>query len=89
MSQIASTSTRTVPVQQGRQQAVKAAQETGNLLTPAEAAERLGVTERVLERLRGTGGGPNFIKLTAKTLRYRGEDLEAFVIGNVRRNTAQ
>ena len=36
----------------------------------------------MLERLRGTGDGPDFIKLTSKTVRYRAEDLEAFVIGN-------
>jgi hypothetical protein len=89
MSRIPPTPTRIVPVKPNRPKAVEAAQESGNLLTPAEAAERLGVTERMLERLRGTGDGPDFIKLTSKKVRYRAEDLEAFVIGNVRRNSAQ
>jgi hypothetical protein len=59
------------------------------LLTPAEAAERLGVGVRVLERWRSTGDGPAYAKLTSRTLRYRAEDLEAFVSRSVRRNTAE
>jgi hypothetical protein len=89
MSRNQITPTRVVPVQPDRQKAVEAMQQSGNLLTPDKAAERLGVSVRVLERLRGTGDGPDFIKLTSKTLRYRLEDLDAFVISNVRRNTAR
>lgn len=59
-----------------------------SLLTPAEAAKRLGVGQRLLERWRSTGGGPCFVKMTGKTVRYRSEDLEAFISGNVRKNTA-
>ncbi len=65
------------------------APQPGQLLTPAEAAKRLGVGERVLERWRGTGDGPAYAKLTSRTLRYRVEDLEAFVSGRVRKNTAE
>jgi len=89
MNRTQPTRIRIVPVKLDRLQAVEGTKESGKLLTPAEAAERLGVTERVLERLRGTGDGPDFIKLTSKSLRYRPEDVETFVISNVRRNTAQ
>jgi hypothetical protein len=58
------------------------------LLTPAEAAERLAVTERVLERWRSVGDGPRFAKLSRKTVRYRAADIQAFVSGSVRANTA-
>jgi hypothetical protein len=69
--------------------AAKPAKRGIGLLTPAEAAKRLGVGERVLERWRGTGDGPAYVKFTSRTLRYRAEDLEAFVSGSVRRNTAE
>ena len=69
-------------------QAAKPAPDDAVLLTPAEAARRLGVQERVLERWRSTGGGPQYAKLGGKTLRYRASDLEAFIAGSVRRSTA-
>jgi hypothetical protein len=58
------------------------------LLTPAVAADRLSVNVKVLERWRGTGNGPAFVKLTSKTIRYRSEDLDVFIAGRVRANTA-
>jgi excisionase family DNA binding protein len=58
------------------------------LLTAREAAERLGVPASVLERWRGTGEGPAYIKLSGKYVRYQQEDLEAFVEVNRRRSTA-
>ncbi len=57
------------------------------LLTPAEAAERLAVSERVLERWRATGDGPRFAKLSRKTVRYRAADIREFVGGSIRANT--
>ena len=58
------------------------------LLTPHQAAERLGVKAQVLERWRGIGGGPVFVKLSSKSVRYRQEDLDAFVEMNRRHSTA-
>jgi hypothetical protein len=59
-----------------------------NLLTPAQAAGQLGVSEGVLERWRGTGDGPRFARLSRKTIRYRTEDLAAFVENRVVSSTA-
>ncbi len=59
------------------------------LLTPHEAAERLRVTARVLERWRSTGEGPQFVRLSRKSIRYRDEDLTAFVAAGVRSNTVE
>ena len=59
----------------------------GALLTPAQAAALLSVTERVLERWRSTGDGPPFAKLSRRTVRYRTADVRAFVAVNVRANT--
>jgi hypothetical protein len=59
------------------------------LMTSAQAAKRLGVGDRVLERWRSTGDGPAYAKLTSKTIRYRSEDLDAFVGKSIRKNTAE
>ncbi len=58
------------------------------LLHPVEAAKRLGVSAHVLERWRGSGEGPPFVKFTSKTLRYRPADLDAFVASKVATSTA-
>ena len=59
------------------------------LLPPAAVAQRLGVSVKALERWRGKGGGPRFVHLTRKTIRYRAEDVEAFVAGRIRASTAE
>lgn len=50
------------------------------LLTTKEAAERLGMSPATLEtwRSRGYGGLP-YVQVTPKTIRYRDEDLRAWV----------
>jgi hypothetical protein len=58
------------------------------LLTPDQAGDLLGVTARVMERWRGCGDGPKFARLSRKTIRYRVEDIEAFVAANLRVSTA-
>jgi hypothetical protein len=57
-------------------------------MTPAEAAALLGVNPKVLERWRGTGGGTAYARLSSKTIRYRREDVDAFVAARVRASTA-
>lgn len=59
------------------------------LLTPAKAAEVLGVGVKTLERWRSQGDGPQFVKLSASTVRYRAVDLNAFVIQRLKSNTLQ
>jgi hypothetical protein len=58
------------------------------LLQAADVARRLGVTVKALERWRGRGDGPRFVRLTRKTIRYRVEDVQAFVAERVRTRTA-
>ena len=62
---------------------------TAELLAPAQAADLLGVRAQVLERWRGTGDGPAFVRLSSKTIRYRRQDIAAFVAERVRSSTAQ
>ena len=54
------------------------------LLTPAEASEQLGLTPGALAQLRYTGGGPRFIKLTARAVRYRQSDLDIWIAAKAR-----
>ena len=64
------------------------AQEPRPLLTAQQAAERLSVPASFLERWRGTGEGPAYVKLSGKYVRYRSEDLDAFIQMNRRHSTA-
>ena len=59
------------------------------LLTPAEAGEQLGLTPAALAQLRYTGGGPCFIKLTAKAVRYRQSDLDSWIAAKARSSTRE
>jgi excisionase family DNA binding protein len=58
------------------------------LLTGREAAMALRLSERTLERLRVSGGGPRFIK-AGKAVRYREADLEAWIEAHSRASTSE
>lgn len=58
------------------------------LLTPAQVADMLTVSERTLERWRMTGEGPEYVALSRKVLRYDAVALAVFVEGRRRMNTA-
>ena len=89
MPQPANSNARATPIPAGPQVlASDAPRPAADLMTPAEAAAQLRVTHKVLERWRSTGEGPTFVKLSSKTIRYRIDDIEAFVTGRVRASTA-
>ena len=48
------------------------------LLTTAQAAEYTGLAKQTLHQKRVSGGGPKFCKI-GRTVRYRKEDLDAWV----------
>lgn len=58
------------------------------LLTTPEAAHLLGLSPRTLESLRLRGGGPVFIAVTAKAVRYRRRDLEDLILTRRRTSTS-
>nr|WP_321482204.1 helix-turn-helix domain-containing protein [uncultured Cohaesibacter sp.] len=60
-----------------------------DLLTPDQAARVLGLSTKTLANLRSAGGGPLFIKLANRTIRYRFTDLQAFISQGVKQNTSQ
>lgn len=57
------------------------------LLTPEAASQYLSVTKQSLAQLRYTGRGPTFRKLGMKTVRYKIEDLEAWIESTARTST--
>ena len=58
------------------------------LLTEAEAARTLGFTPRFLQERRYRGGGPKFVRVSARAIRYRPEDLQAWAAERVRTSTS-
>lgn len=61
------------------------------LLSTPQAAEYLGLKPNYLEKLRISGGGPAFVKITggpAGMIRYTREDLDAWVAASRRRSTS-
>ena len=57
------------------------------LLTQREAAAILAISVRTLERLRVSGGGPRYIKIS-HSVRYRDADLESWVAAQSRGSTS-
>ncbi len=58
------------------------------LLVTAEAAFLLGLSHRTLEALRLRGGGPPFVVVTPKAIRYRRCDIDAFIEARRRSSTS-
>ncbi len=58
------------------------------LLRPDQAAQLIGLTTRFLEARRLRGGGPPFVRISARAIRYRRRDLLAWTASLVRTKTA-
>jgi len=58
------------------------------LFTQREAALVLRLSERTLERLRVSGGGPAFVK-AGRSVRYRQADLEVWIAARVVGSTSE
>ena len=58
------------------------------LLTETEAAETLGFTTRFLQNRRHRGNGPRFVRISARAIRYRPEDLAAWAEARLRTSTS-
>ena len=58
------------------------------LLTEREAADFLGVTARCLQAWRYRGGGPKFVRISSRCIRYRKSDLVEWVEERLRSSTS-
>lgn len=57
------------------------------LLNQRQAAARLGLAPRTLESFRFKGGGPPFVRISARCVRYRPADLDAWIADRVHLHT--
>lgn len=64
------------------------AQDTQGLLDQTEAARRLGVAPRTLERWRWSGDGPPYISVSRRAARYDPRDLDQWISARRRTSTS-
>ena len=57
------------------------------LIPERDAADFLGYTMRALQNWRLRGGGPTFIKVSSRSIRYRRRDLVAWVESKLAEHT--
>ena len=58
------------------------------LLTETEAATILGFSVRTLQKWRIQGGGPRFVQVSARCIRYRQDDLDGWIQERLRESTS-
>lgn len=58
------------------------------LLTEVEAAAYLNLTRRALQAWRYQGRGPRYVKISARAIRYRPEDLNDWIETRLRSSTS-
>ena len=61
----------------------------GVLLTEQQAAACLSINPRTLQKWRVIGGGPLFVRISRRCIRYRREDLEQWTNSRVKSSTSQ
>ena len=59
------------------------------LIDEREAAAFVGYTIRALQNWRVRGGGPRFVKISSRSIRYRRRDLIEWIESHLRSNTSQ
>ena len=59
------------------------------LLNQRQAASLIGVSERTLESWRCRGGGPPFVKISRRAVRYRRQDIDQWVGERVQYSTSE
>ena len=57
------------------------------LLNTSEAAKYLGISKAFLERDRWAGAKVQFIKIGARAVRYRIQDLDTYIQSRIRQST--
>ncbi|PIB26160.1 hypothetical protein BFP76_12825 [Amylibacter kogurei] len=59
------------------------------MVNEREAASILCYSVRALQNWRHRGGGPDFVRVSARSIRYRRADLDAWVTARTVSNTSQ
>lgn len=59
------------------------------LINEHEAADYIGHSVRALQNWRVRGGGPKFVRISGRSIRYRRCDLNAWIEARLVRNTSE
>lgn len=59
------------------------------LMNEHEAADFMNYSVRALQNWRVRGGGPPYVRISARSIRYRRRDLIAWAEGRLERNTSE
>ena len=59
------------------------------LINETEAARFLGYSIRALQNWRVRGGGPRFVKVSSRSIRYRRRELNEWIEQHLRSNTSE
>ncbi|MCB9480026.1 MAG: helix-turn-helix domain-containing protein [Planctomycetaceae bacterium] len=59
------------------------------VLSETQAAQRLALTPRALQAWRYQGRGPKFVRISARCVRYRVEDLDAWLEARIVQSTSE
>lgn len=58
------------------------------LLTETEASKLIEFSTRTLQKWRVLGRGPKFVRVSARAIRYRREDIDAWIEASLRSSTS-
>jgi predicted DNA-binding transcriptional regulator AlpA len=58
------------------------------LINEKEAGDFLGLSDRAMQKMRQAGGGPRFIRISARCIRYRRIDLKTWADALMRSSTS-
>lgn len=64
-------------------------QDPDPLLNEKQAAAFLGFTTRTLQAWRQRGGGPRFVRISSRAIRYRRHDLREWVESRLKSSTSE
>lgn len=58
------------------------------LLTETEAAKLIGFSIRTIQKWRMVGRGPQHVRVSSRAIRYRREDIDAWIESSLRSSTS-
>ncbi len=58
------------------------------LINEKEAGDFLGLSDRAMQKMRQTGGGPRYVHISSRCLRYRRVDLRIWADSRMRSSTS-
>ena len=58
------------------------------LIDEKVAGDFLGLSDRAMQKMRQTGGGAHFVRISSRCIRYRRIDLRAWADARIRKSTS-